>query len=407
MTNRENALAILRYQNYQRVPVVHFGFWPETIQIWAEQGYIDKDLAYNFDYDSAEEAQVSQLLGFDFGWGTQVNGQAGLFPFFEREILEHYEDGRILVRDRSGSIVIEKPGTVSIPSEVGHTLEDRESWENLVEPRLRWSPDRVDFAGLDKLASRCNVGKTQADNQEDRPRGLWCGSLYGAIRDMLGIENCAYLSVDDPALYMEIIDRIGYLAYSLVDETLHIAEERGLEFDFGHYWEDICFKNGPLISPRVFSELVGPWYRKISDRLAASGIDLISLDCDGKIDDLLPIWLENGVNIMFPIEVGTWKASIKPWREKYGPQVRGIGGMEKAVFSRDRKAVDAEIERNRQFHPIVIRYKKSSILIAQRRHQDAFRKRSTDIRAAGLYGHAQANQWVVRFGAGIGSGRAA
>jgi len=63
------------------------------------------------------------------------------------------------------------------------------------------------------------------------------------------------------------------------------------------------------------------------------------------IDSLLPVWLENGVNVMFPIEVGTWKASIAPWREKYGKQVRGVGGMEKAVFSRDKKAVDNEIER--------------------------------------------------------------
>jgi len=87
-------------------------------------------------------------------------------------------------------------------------------------------------------------------------------SLYGSIRDMLGVENCAYLAVDDPELYREIIDRMGSLAYAQVDATLRAAGERGVAFDFGHYWEDICFKNGPLISPVAFAELVGPWYRK-------------------------------------------------------------------------------------------------------------------------------------------------
>lgn len=63
------------------------------------------------------------------------------------------------------------------------------------------------------------------------------------------------------------------------------------------------------------------------------------------IDSLIPIWLENGVNTMFPIEVGTWNASIAPWREKYGKQLRGVGGMNKTIFARDREAVDQEIER--------------------------------------------------------------
>jgi uroporphyrinogen decarboxylase len=48
---------------------------------------------------------------------------------------------------------------------------------------------------------------------------------------------------------------------------------------------------------------------------------------------------------MFPIEVGTWEASIKPWREMYGKELRGVGGMNKHVLAHDKKAVDDEIER--------------------------------------------------------------
>ena len=73
----------------------------------------------------------------------------------------------------------------------------------------------------------------------------------------------------------------------------------------------------------------------------------VSLDCDGKIDDLLPVWLENGVNIMFPIEVGTWQASIQPWREKYGREFRGVGGVNKYIFAGDYAGIDKEIERLR------------------------------------------------------------
>ena len=77
----------------------------------------------------------------------------------------------------------------------------------------------------------------------------------------------------------------------------------------------------------------------------AYGVNIISVDCDGWIDHLIPVWLENGVNTMFPIEVGTWNASIQPWREKFGKELRGVGGMNKNVFSQDKQSVDREIER--------------------------------------------------------------
>ncbi|MDH7570588.1 MAG: hypothetical protein QHJ73_13485, partial [Armatimonadota bacterium] len=78
------------------------------------------------------------------------------------------------------------------------------------------------------------------------------------------------------------------------------------------------------------------------------GLDIVSLDCDGCIDALIPTWIHNGVNTMFPIEVGTWGASIEPWRARYGRELRGVGGMDKRVFARDFAAVDAEIERLRR-----------------------------------------------------------
>ena len=59
------------------------------------------------------------------------------------------------------------------------------------------------------------------------------------------------------------------------------------------------------------------------------------------------MWFENGINTMFPIEVGTWAASIAPWRKQYGKELRGVGGMNKTVFAHDKAAVDAEIERLR------------------------------------------------------------
>ena len=177
--------------------------------------------------------------------------------------------------------------------------------------------------------------------QHDYVYGLSCGSLFGYVRNVLGVVGASYLMAEDPVLFDEIIDTYGELSYRCVKR----AFDTGAQFDFAHFWEDICFKNGPLVIPSVFAEKVGPHYKRITDLCREHGTNIISLDCDGCIDALLPIWLENGVNTMFPIEVGTWNASIAPWRETYGKELRGVGGMNKTAFSQDRAAIDAEVGR--------------------------------------------------------------
>ena len=244
-----------------------------------------------------------------------------------------------------GVVELEKDNAGSIPAELDHLLKDRKSWEEHYLPRLTFHRDRVHQRLVNtgsKFVPFDNEGLEYLnDPNRKNPIALYCGSLFGQIRNWLGIQGVSYLYMDDEALYDEIIDTVGQLCYQCVAETLAC----GAVFDYGHFWEDICFKNGPLVVPSVFAEKVGPYYKKITDLLHRHHIDIVSLDCDGKIDALIPTWLKNGVNTMFPIEVGTWNANIKPWRQQYGSDLRGVGGMNKTVFARDYAAIDAEIER--------------------------------------------------------------
>ncbi len=333
MTHRERVKVILHYQDYDKMPVVHFGYWDETLQKWADEGHISQELAHAWTDGNEADKEIAAKLGFDFNWNECFGGNAGLMPGFEPRLLEEYPDGKRKVMDAKGNINIIKPGVDSIPAQVGTLMTGREAWEELYKPRLTYSDQRIDLEALKKLA--------EEDSRRTLPKCIHCGSLYGSIRDMIGVTDLAYLQADDEELYDEVIDTVGDLAYRVAEKILSVYDG----FDFAHFWEDICFKNGPLISPRVFREKVGPHYKRITDMLAAHGIDIVSLDCDGCIDKLVPVWLDNGVNTMFPIEVGVWDASIAPWRAQYGAQVRGVGGMNKTVFARERADIDAEVER--------------------------------------------------------------
>ncbi|HOA84746.1 MAG TPA: uroporphyrinogen decarboxylase family protein, partial [Bacillota bacterium] len=176
----------------------------------------------------------------------------------------------------------------------------------------------------------------------DVPVGISAGSILGTIRNMTSLVGLSYLIYDeDEDLLADIVDTYADMQYKCLEEVL----KTGAKFDFAHYWEDVCYKGGPLISPEIFNKLCGKHYKRFNDLLRRYGIDLISLDCDGVVDKLLPIWFENGVNIMFPIEVGVWGDQFEAARKKYGPGMLGVGGMNKVALCTDKAAVDAEIER--------------------------------------------------------------
>ncbi len=343
MDYRKDFKAIMHYEPYDKMPIVHFGFWYETICKWEQEGHITADEAapyHNgtaFDGSDAEHA-VAGKLGFDYNYFTTVSPNGGLMPGFEHKVIGTTPDGFELIQNAQGAIEVHRGDAGSIPAHAGHLLTDRKSWDEMFVERLQPSPERLTWAKklMEHYAEQRKTKSVLV--------GLHCGSLFGSIRDMMGVEGVSYLYADDEDLFKEIIDTVGELCYRNTVAML----DTDFDFDYAHFWEDICFKNGPLINPAIFREYVGPHYKRITDAVVAKGIDVVSLDCDGWIDKLIPVWLDNGVNTMFPIEVGTWDASIEPWRNEYGKNIRGVGGMNKTVFARDYAAVDAEVERLRK-----------------------------------------------------------
>ena len=160
----------------------------------------------------------------------------------------------------------------------------------------------------------------------------------------MGVTNMSYLAYDDRELFREMVNTIADLVVWSLDQVLP-----KVKMDLGWGWEDICFRTGPLISPDIFEDVAVPAYRKIADKMLEYGVDLYLVDCDGMIDALAPLWLEGGVNVMFPIEIGAWDADPQSYRKKHGKELRVFGGINKLALEKDRAAIDAEIERRIPF----------------------------------------------------------
>jgi len=333
MTNRERAMNLLHYKPADRLPAVHFGYWNELLTEWAEQGKISKELADNWSDGNEADAEIDKLIGWDFNWFRTVCGNIHLNPQFETKVLETFPDGTKRVQNGNGMIEKIKPGITSIPSEDDYLLKDRTAFEALYKEKMQFTPDRIDLEFFK------NFNDTR---RNDVPIGLHLGSVLGEIRDIVSVMGMSYLMYDeDEDLFADIIDTYADMQYKCAEAVL----ETGAKFDFAHYWEDICFKNGPLISPDFFDELCAKHYKKRNDLCHKYGIDIISLDCDGVTEKLLPTWFENGVNTMFPIEIGVWGDQFEPARKKFGNGMLGVGGMDKTALRKDKAAVDIELER--------------------------------------------------------------
>lgn len=348
MNNRTRALAVLNYEDYDHLPLIHFSYWTDTLEKWASEGHITQQEAEAHEYGNEIDVALNKCLGFDLTWKCAFSWNTRLEPPVEKRVIELRPDGSRVVMNEDGVSVIEKTGVISIPTEVDHLLKSRKEWEEIYKPRLQLFDMRRINAGIATIDG-CKLQFDQGGREmllrgdAGHPYGLYCGGLIGTMRDWLGLVNLSYLMVDDESLFDEIAETVSELIFQGTKAVL----DTGIQFDVAHFWEDICYKGGPLINPQVFARKFGPKYERITDLVRSYGVNLVSLDCDGKIDALLPIWLENGVNTMFPIEVGTWNASIQPWREKYGRELRGIGGVNKYIFGYDHAAIDAEIERQR------------------------------------------------------------
>jgi len=326
MNDRERYLATMRYQPRDRCPMWDFGFWVETLRLWHGEGLPD---------EVDTNAKAARFFGMD-DFGADCNAEVRLVPEFEAEVVSENERYR-WQRRADGVVEMWHKHSTTIPEPTEFLLTGREGWQ---EYKKRLNPDdpaRVPADYAARLAAH-------RDDTRTWPLEIWAGSLYGVLRNWIGVEQLSLMLYDDRALVEEMVEAVAQCILVPLGKALAIARQQGVTFDYAGMWEDICFNRGPLVSPKMFREICGPWYRRITDLLAKYGCTIVQLDCDGKIDGLLPTWIENGVNCAFPIEVGDWADPVAI-RRRYGKGLVMRGGFDKHILARGPEAIRAEVRR--------------------------------------------------------------
>lgn len=320
LTHRERFRRVMHFQSVDRVPHWEFGYTDETIARWHTEGL------------PAEQGDIDSIERY-FGVepAVWVPTSHDLVPPFEGkvEVLEEREVSRI-ERLPDGTVQeVQRQGTHTIPHFLKFPIANRDDWARYRERLDPEDPRRFqDYEALGRRLLR-----------SDAPVGMRLGSFFGIPRNWIGFENISLMVYDDRPLVEEIVETLAELYYRQFEEAL-----KHVELDFVGGWEDICFRNGPMISPTMFREIVGPRLERVCDLLRRHGCTVIWTDCDGDVTSLVPIWLECGLNCMFPLEVHPGSDPVK-FRRTWGRRILLRGGIAKYQLALGKKEILAELKR--------------------------------------------------------------
>ncbi len=308
----------MHFQPVDRVPYWVPVFWSETFERWAREGYPGK----------SEETE-EKLFGCDRK--AHIRFWLNFIPPFEERVLD--DDGEYLtIQSKKG--IVEKlrkdmPDDSQMHLPLHYPIAGREDYEKY-RSRLTGNLET-------RLALLKDLGRHNDRDYTVSLRGsLDCG-FYGPLRDLVGFERLSCLFYEDPALVEMMMDDRAELIIQMADKILETTS-----IDWFCFWEDMAYRNGPLLSPELFKKLMAPRYKRVTDFLHSRGVDLIFVDSDGDISLLIPLWLECGVNGMWPFEVQAGMDVVE-LRKEYGRDLLMIGGLDKRALAKGKKETEAEI----------------------------------------------------------------
>ena len=329
LTPRERFNRTMHYQHVDYVSHLEFGYWEELKEDWLRQGHLPA--CFRQADGLIPDRMVEEYFGIEQfeAFGPLL----GAHPLRAVQVIERSED-RITFRDGLGVLRTEQTaGTHTIPHFIEFPIRDRSTWAAFRDEFLDIGhPARVPSEAELRAGER--MSRTTAN-----PVEIVFGSFIGWVRDLVGFEHLAMMSVDDPDLVEEMVAHLAGMCLALLPPVL----ERG-QFDAAGGWEDICFNSGPILNPRFFAERIMPHMEPVMKLLRQHGVDVIWTDCDGNILKLIPLWMEVGLNCMFPLEVRPGNDPVALKRE-YGRELLIRGGFDKDVLYQGRAAIVSELKR--------------------------------------------------------------
>ncbi len=337
MTTRQRAIETLSFGRPDRVPLEPGHGRESTRAHWHATGLpADVKDIYAYAY---------RLAGGTLEWPTGGRGlwvNERMIPQFEEKIIEERPDSRI-VQDWKGNVC--EIGKQFSPIYLRNAIDfvtrrwlrcPVETWADWEAMKTRYNPDdpsRIDPAAAAQIAA----------DGPDRPYYIefhFSGPFW-QLREWLGFETLCTQFYDDPAMIRDMLEFWGdYIARLLANALKQVKP------DCVHISEDMAYKAHPMIGPEMSREYLLPVWKKWGEVIRGAGVPFYGCDSDGYIGDLIPLWMEAGINVCDPIEVAAHN-DINVFRKTFGHDMAYRGGVDKRAMAAGGRAIEDEIARIR------------------------------------------------------------
>jgi hypothetical protein len=345
MNDRERFLSIARFERKDDPFDFYQWIWTETIERWRGEGLAPEAhplRVVSLGQDHPEYLPIQNMIRCARPYFNPPY-LVSVVPPFPREIVRD-EDGTRVVREEDGVLYrVSATNPSVLPQYLEYPVRDRRSWKEYrkrLDPHTpeRWPEgwDRIDLCRTMYEHDHGLQGRPWGDR--DFPLGMTSLSLMGLPRNMMGLEAYSLALYDDRKLVEEIADHMLWWNMEMAKKVF----AAGIVPDFCYLWEDICCKTGPLFAPRHMREIMVPRWRTFTDFLKSNGVPVILVDCDGNVEQFIPLVLEGGLNGLLPFEAAAGN-DVREVRRRYGKDLVIFGGIDKRALARGKAAIDEEL----------------------------------------------------------------
>jgi hypothetical protein len=344
MTDKQRFHAIMDFQPFDRILRWEQGFWGGAVERWYREGMPRKSgVSGNPAFGDTVRGPATPVAAGDKICPDVTDGagldkptlripvEMFLWPKFPEEVLEETAD-QVTMRDEMGIVKRIPKAKDSIPHFIQWPVVTRDDFEKLAHERLN-----PDTPGRFPSDWDLRVKELSAYDGVVSLGGYPCG-FFGAPRYFMGEIALLTGFLDCPDLVRRMVNHLANLWAALIDRALSVVKA-----DCLHIWEDMSFKNGPLISPAMFREFLVPAYRKVTDAARSRGVKTILVDTDGDCTKLIAPMMEGGVTGLYPFEVQAGM-DVAKIREAF-PRLQILGGVDKKEIAGGPARIDAELAR--------------------------------------------------------------
>jgi len=275
------------------------------------------------------------------GEGVQCDISFRMRPAFQEKVIAR-KGAHLLVQDWMGNIVeisdrydfsyLRQAKDFVTRRWLRFPVADRRSFEKM---KKRYDPD--DSARYPEDLSR---RLTRLRERTHLTRVAVNGPFW-QMREWCGFEPLCYLCADDPSFVREMAEFWA----AFVSRVLARVLDAGV-LDLLLISEDMAYKGKSMVSPQMVRELLLPVWKRWAGEARQAGVCLVMVDSDGCVDELLPLWIEAGVNATTPVEVAAG-CDIVSYRRRCGTKMAYAGGIDKRAIAKGQRAIEEELDRVR------------------------------------------------------------